>query len=33
MDKQIQWYSSMDEAMKKAKAEKMTVLADFFNPG
>jgi hypothetical protein len=33
MDKQITWYSSMDEAKKKARAEKKTVLVDFFNPG
>jgi hypothetical protein len=33
MDKQIIWCSSMDEAMKKSRAEKKTVLVDFFNPG
>jgi hypothetical protein len=33
MDKQIIWYDSMDAAMKEAKVEKKTILADFFNPG
>ncbi len=33
MDKQIKWYTVMDEAMIKARSEKKTVLADFFTPG
>jgi hypothetical protein len=33
MDDKIQWETELDAALRKAKAEKKTVILDFFNPG
>jgi hypothetical protein len=30
---QVNWESSMEKGLARAKAEKKLVLADFFNPG
>jgi uncharacterized protein YyaL (SSP411 family) len=33
MAEKIQWLESMDEALKRAKAENKPIFLDFFNPG
>lgn len=33
MEDQIQWEADLDDALRKAKAEKKPVIVDFFNPG
>jgi len=33
MAAQIEWVTSMDEALKRAVAERKPILLDFFNPG
>jgi len=33
MAAQIEWLSNMDEALKRAAAERKPILLDFFNPG
>jgi hypothetical protein len=33
MEDTIKWGSSLEVALKRAKAEKKPVLLDFFNPG
>ena len=33
MESKIRWEKDLDEALRKAKAEKKPVLMDFFNPG
>ena len=30
---QIEWLSTMEDALKRAAAEKKPILLDFFNPG
>jgi len=32
MPNQIEWITSMDEALKRAKSEGKPILLDFFNP-
>jgi hypothetical protein len=33
MEKKVNWETSMEKALARAKVEKKFVLADFFNPG
>jgi hypothetical protein len=33
MAKKIEWESSMDKSLKRAKSEGKEVLLDFYNPG
>ncbi len=33
MSQAVKWITSMDEAMKSAKAQDAPILLDFFNPG